>query len=220
MSQGNFGLAAGMIVIAILGTGCAATRSEVKLASPVAAPASTGPATGKVVVIRSVTDARVFEQAPRDPSVPSLGGEGAGNASADTKARAIGRKRNAYGMAMGDVMLEPGKTVEAVVRENLATALGQAGFQVRDSAAGGGAPLMIDVRIRKFWSWLTPGAFTMTVEALIETDLTPAGAAPIAVNVRSSDARMMVTDGAWIELVDKALQEYRVQVAAKAGAWR
>ena len=92
MSQGNFGLAAGMIVIAILGTGCAATRSEVKLASPVAAPASTGPATGKVVVIRSVTDARVFEQAPRDPSVPSLGGEGAGNASADTKARAIGRK--------------------------------------------------------------------------------------------------------------------------------
>ena len=79
---------------------------------------------------------------------------------------------------------------------------------------------MIDVRIRKFWSWLTPGAFTMTVEALIETDLTPAGAAPIAVNVRSSDARMMVTDGAWIELVDKALQEYRAQVASKAGAWR
>ncbi len=220
MIPSNLGLAAAMLMIAALGTGCAATRSEVKLASPVAAPASTVPATGKVVVIRSVTDARVFEQAPRDPSVPSLGGEGAGTASAEIKARAIGRKRGAYGMAMGDVMLEQGKTVEAVVRENLVTALGQAGFQVRDAAAGGAAPLMIDVRIRKFWAWATPGAFTMTVEARIETDLSAPGAAPVAVNVRASDARMVITDGAWIELVDKALQDYRAQVALKAGAWR
>ena len=205
---------------AALGSGCAATRSEVKLASPGAAPAATMPATGRVVVIRSVKDERVFEQSPRDPSTPSLGGEGASKTPAEIKARAIGRKRNAYGMAMGDVLLEPGKTVEAVVRENLAIALGQAGFQVRDSAPAGLAPLMIDVRIRKFWSWLTPGALAMTVEALIETDLSATGAAPIAVNVRSSDARMFPTEGAWIELVDKALQEYRAQVASKAGAWR
>lgn len=212
-------LAVGMAVVAVaVLSGCAATRSEVKLSSPGATAA--GPATGRVVVIRSVKDERVFEESPREPSTPSLGSGGAAAAPAEVKARAIGRKRGAYGMAMGDVLLEPGKNVEAVVRENLAAALTQAGFQVRDRAGGGASPLLLDVRVRKFWAWLTPGAFAMAIEAVIETDIAAAGAAPVSVSVRHRDTSMLVTDEEWIRQIDKALQEYRAQAASKVGGWR
>ena len=217
MAPKSFAVGMAVLAVAVL-SGCAATRSEVKLSSPGAA--ASAPATGRVVVIRSVKDERVFEESPREPSTPSLGSGGAAAAPAEVKARAIGRKRGAYGMAMGDVLLEPGKNVEAVVRENLAAALTQAGFQVRESASGGGSPLLLDVRVRKFWAWLTPGAFAMAIEAVIETDIAAVGAAPVSVSVRHRDTSMLVTDEEWIRQIDKALQEYRAQAASKVGGWR
>ncbi|HUQ29011.1 MAG TPA: hypothetical protein VM051_10475 [Usitatibacter sp.] len=207
-------LAAVIVASGLVSGGCAVGRSEVKLGSPgMEAPAAAG---GKVVVIRSVKDERVFEQSPRDPSTPSLGGEGAASASAETKARAIARKRNTYGMALGDVVLEQGKTVEVVVRENLSAALRKAGYDVRDAAGAGAAPIFIDARIRKFWAWFTPGAFMITLRANIETDLTVSGGnPPVNVSVSSEQSGMFGGDGMWIEVVDKALQQYRDQAASK-----
>lgn len=194
--------------------GCAVGRSEVKLATPgMEALAASG---GRVAVIRSVKDERTFEQAPRDPSTPSLGGEGASGASAETKSRAIARKRSAYGQALGDVLLEPGKTVEGVVRENLAAALRKAGYDVRDQGNAGASPIFIDARIRKFWAWFTPGAFTVTLRANIETELTVSGGNPtVNVSASAEQSGMMAGDAAWIEVVDKALQAYRDQAASK-----
>lgn len=214
MNKRMLGALAAMAAVAALTTGCATSRSEVKLASPGAAMSSTG--TGKVVVIRSVKDERVFEQAPREPSTPSIGLEGTSQATAETKARAIGRKRNTYGQALGDVMLEPGQTVEKVVRENLAAALNQAGFQVKSAESAGANPLMLDVRIKKFWAWLNPGFWAVTVSADVATDITASsGGGTNTVGVHAEDKRQVVTDGAWIELIDKALQDFRAQAAAK-----
>jgi hypothetical protein len=148
-------LAAAIAASGLMAGGCAVTRSEVKLSGQgVEAPQASG---GRVVVIRSVRDERAFEQAPRDPSTPSLGGDGAGSASAETRSRAIARKRNSFGQAMGDVLLEPGKTVEGVVRENLSSALRKAGYDVRDQGNAGSSPIFIDARIRKFWAWPASG---------------------------------------------------------------
>lgn len=195
--------------------GCAVTRSEVKLAAP-GAEAAAAPG-GRVVVIRSVKDARIFEQAPREPSTPSLGGDGANSASPEIKARAIARKRNTYGAAMGDVLLEPGKTVEAVVGENLAAALRKAGFDVREAGSAGPSPLFVDARILKFWAWLTPGFWAVTLRANIETDLAITGGnPPLNVSVTAEEATMVAGDSAWIQVIDKALQLYREQAASKA----
>jgi hypothetical protein len=170
-----------------------------------------------VVVIRSVKDARTFEQAPREPSTPSLGGDGANSASPEIKARAIARKRNSYGAAMGDVLLEPGKTVETVVSENLAAAFRKAGYDVRDPSGAGPSPIFVDARILRFWAWLTPGFWAVTLRATIETDLAISGGNPaLNVNVTAEDATMVAGDSAWIQVVDKALQLYREQAASKA----
>jgi hypothetical protein len=133
-----------LLCVGTILAGCATSRSEIRLSSPAPAATPQATTTDRAVVIRSVHDERVFEQAPDDPSTPSLGFEGASQASDDLKARAVGRKRNSFGKAMGDILLE--------------------------------------------------------------------------VSVHAQDARQMATDGAWLEILEKALAAYRTQVASKLSA--
>ncbi|WP_157719145.1 hypothetical protein [Halopseudomonas salegens] len=86
------------------------------------------------VYIASVVDNRVFEEAPRDPPVPSLGFEGASAATDAIKARAIGRKRDSYGKALGDILLPEGQSVEQLIRLHATTAFNDTGWQVVDIA--------------------------------------------------------------------------------------
>lgn len=211
----TYGAAALLLASAILG-GCATSRSEVKVSAPeaTATPAVTKP---RAVVIRSVRDERLFMEKPGDPSTPSLGLEGGGAAPDAVKARAIARKRNGFGQALGDVLLQDGQSVTGLVREHLGAAFRQAGYRVAPDAASAGAdPLLVDVRIRKFWSWLQPGFWAITVHANIETELQVAGsAATTTIGVQVGDARQLVTDGVWVEVIDKALAAYRVEAAGK-----
>jgi hypothetical protein len=199
------------VFVGLLLGGCATSRSEIALASPAATPAASS---GKPIVIRSVKDERVFEQAPREPSTPSLGFEGSVQASAETKARAVGRKRNTYGQALGDVLLQPGQTIQAVVRENLASALQQSGYRVVSEAEAGPSSPVMDVRVRKFWSWIQPGFWAITLHTAIATDLQISGSrAPYIVEVKSSEGLQVASDGNWIEAVGKALAAYRAEAA-------
>lgn len=199
-----------MLGLCVVVTGCATSRSEIKISSPAAGATALVNANGPVAVIRSVSDERVFEQAPQDPSTPSLGFEGAAQASAEVKARAIGRKRNTYGKALGDVLLQPGQTVDGIVRENLATALQQAGYQVKSEKDAPDAPLRIEVGIKKFWAWLQPGFWAIKLHTQIATDLRVNGSnTPVPVAVKTEEGMQIVTDSSWMETIGKALDSYR-----------
>jgi hypothetical protein len=195
--------------------GCATSRSEIALHSPaVVAPAATAMSAQHVVVIGKITDERAFEDAPSDPSTPSLGFGGAGKATDDVKARAVARKRNGYGMAMGDVLLQPGHTVESVVRENLVAAFQQAGYEVKSEGDAGASPLVVDVRIKQFWAWFDPGFWAITLNNNVVTDLVVNGvSAPIVVSTHVEEKRQAATDDAWVQIVDKGMDAYRAEVS-------
>lgn len=209
-----YGTAALILASAILG-GCATSRSEVKLSSPPTEAQATS--NGRTVVIRSIKDERAFEQAPSNPSTPSLGSGGATQATEAEKARAVARKRNTYGQALGDVLLQEGQTVTGVVREHLTAAFQQAGYRVATSApAGGPAPLMVDVRILKFWAWMKPGFVALTFNGDIDTVLeVTAPGKPTSIAVHAEESRQLGTDDAWIGILDKTLADYRRQTASK-----
>lgn len=156
---------------------------------------------------------------PDDPSTPSLGFEGALQASVDVKARAVARKRGGFGKAFGDVLLEHGQTVVGLIQENLTTAFQQAGYRVASEGAAGPVPLVVDVRIRKFWAWFQPGFWAITLSANIETELQVSGASsPTSIKVHVEDSRQVATEGAWLEILEKALLAYRMQAASQLSA--
>lgn len=208
-------LTCGFVAVLALLQGCATSRSEIKITNP--AVAATAPDSARVVQLRNVRDARVFEDAPSDPSIPSLGFEGASKAPPETRSRAVGRKRNSYGKALGDILLEGGQTVEDMVRQHLRAALHESGFRVVDAASSASDTLVIDVDIKNFWAWFQPGFWAITLNTKLATDLQVAGSPTrTSIDVRAEESRQVATDGAWIEIIDKALAEFRKQVISKA----
>jgi uncharacterized lipoprotein YajG len=116
-----------------------------------------------VMVFGAVTDARHFENKPDEPSTPSVRGD-VNKLSADDRSRFIGRQRNNYGHAMGDIALPDGKTVQSKIVEIMTEGLKRRGYTVATTGPSLGN---VDVEIQDFWSWMNPGFFALSFEARI-----------------------------------------------------
>jgi len=192
-------------------SGCATSRSVLQVSLPESTAAV--PQLGRQVLITAVTDRRVFEESPKTQDIPSLGFGGAAEATAAMKLRAIGRKRNTYGKALGDILLAENQTVETVARGALEKSLRELGYEViADPALAGAGVLRIEAGIDRFWTYMTPGFWAIRLSADIATTLTLSGGelggGERVVAVKYEGSYQVATDGNWQEVVDKALAEY------------
>lgn len=153
---------------ALMFSGCATSRGIMPLSIPAVTEASQKH--DVTVHISSVTDNRVFEERPGSPDIPSLGFGGVAAAEEEIKTRAIARKRNGFGKALGDILLPEGQTVPSVTRDMVASALRSAGYSVTDTAGTPGA-VNLEVAINKYWAWVNMGAWALTITAHTDTAL-------------------------------------------------
>jgi hypothetical protein len=150
---------------AVLQAGCVTGQRSFTLSIPTHDnPASTQ---GKVY-IAAVTDDRVFQNKPSDPSTPSIDGD-VDKLSPQQKDRMIGRQRNAFGGAMGDIALSADQSVTNRTRLLVEQGLMRRGYQISTDA---NAPISVTVSIIDFWAWTTPGFWALTFEAKISCNLT------------------------------------------------
>lgn len=205
--------AAAILVAMVALGGCAVNRGTMSLD---VGSADAAPAGGTPVYIDQIVDQRVFEDAPRDPSTPSLKGGKGSSESDEIKAKAVARKRNGYGMAMGDILLEGDQTVVGVMRELLREAFQQAGYRVvGDRSELGAQGLEVDAEIEKFWAWFTPGFWSVAMESQIETVLSVTdGGASREVEVRAYGENRGQTgrEGNWIEAYRRGFEDYKAKL--------
>ena len=201
-----------LFVSVFLLNGCATSRGEIELSMPVAGERI--PSIGTPVYINSVVSRRAFEQSPMDPSIPSL--DSSEVQSGNIKSRAIARKRNTYGKALGDILLKEGQTVERVILHLLTQALTENGFSIieaKDKITY--ETNIIDVQINKFWSWMNPGFSEITLTSEISTDISYqniSGVRNESIEVINSDGFMTGSESNWIEVMEGALKEYVIEV--------
>ncbi|RBP51731.1 YajG family lipoprotein [Arenicella xantha] len=119
------------------------------------------------IYISEIHDKRAFEQKPRAPSTPSVKGDLSAT-SQDKLSTLIGRQRNGYGAAMGDVALPEGQTVQDKVRELLTIGFESRGYNVVDDE---NAPNHVTVDIAKFWAWFSPGMWSVSFESDLQTQI-------------------------------------------------
>ena len=183
--------------------GCAVGRTTVD----VSAPQGTNPATGKYVRIDSVQDKRTFTVKPPSADMASLDPDE--DSSDASKARAIGRKRNGYGKALGDVVLPEGKTASGLVESALATGFQEAGYiVVKEGDPNFAAAAPVTAQIIDFWAWFQPGFFSITTNQKSELQLSgDVGALHGAqtVKTRVSESKQVVVASDWQEIVEKGL---------------
>nr|WP_315598842.1 flagellar biosynthesis protein [uncultured Cupriavidus sp.] len=192
-----YGLAASILA------GCAVGRGTVDIT----APQASNPATGKYVRIESVLDKRTFEAAPPTADIASLDPD---EDNSDTsRARAIGRKRNSYGKALGDIVLPEGKTVSGLVEKALATGFQQAGYVVvnkGDPNFEAAAP--VNAKIIDFWAWFQPGFWAISVNHKSELQLNgniDGLHGQETIKTRVTESRQIASSSEWKEIVEKGL---------------
>lgn len=192
-------------------SGCATSRS--RLALDVPAPGSAVVSGGKPIVIDAVRDARTFEADPNDPSTPSLKKGASYRLDANQRKQAIARKRGGFGHAFGDILLQSGN-VETLTRELVVNALASRGYSVVPlDAAPSDAP-HVSVDIRQFWAWFTPGMWSASIEARVETLLDivdPKGKRQLDVKGYGYNAIQVARDANWQLAYERAFKDYLKQ---------
>jgi hypothetical protein len=159
----------------------------------------------------------VFEAKPSNPSTPSLGQPEELKNPAIT-ARAIARKRGSFGNALADILLPPDRTVAQVVREAVTEALSQRGYTVVKADAPEYADAAsLDVDIRQFWTWFTPGFWTISLEnesvLLLRSQRIFSGADP-SVRGYAIVHTMAATDDEWRRTMQLGVQDLVDKVKA------
>jgi uncharacterized lipoprotein YajG len=154
-----------VLALLALQTGCVVGRRTLDLPLPAATAAAQ--ASKGSVYIASVSDDRKFENKPDDPSVPSIDGD-VNKMSAADKDHMIGRQRNGFGKAMGDIGLPPDDTVTKKARALIEQGLRSSGYRVTDDPHASNS---VAVSVNEFWAWFTPGFVSVTFEAKLECQL-------------------------------------------------
>lgn len=149
---------------AALTSGCVMGTRTIELNVPKAA---SYPNATDSFSIGEIRDSRTFQNKPRSPSTPSIDGDVTVMTPA-TRALMIGRQRDGFGKAMGDVALPTGTTVMAVTKDLVAESLKRHGYSVTDSPASGN---VVAVDIHEFWAWFSPGFASVSFEARIDCTL-------------------------------------------------
>lgn len=143
----------------LFASGCATSRGIVDIKV-----SSTGTTTGgEAVKIMNITDSRQFEVAPKEATTPSLSEEEIKDAK--IRSRAIGRKRNTFGKAMGDFLLTEGKTVQGLVKDAMSKALREKGYAVVEPGSTNYEKAMpLEADINQLWAYMKPGFWALSLE--------------------------------------------------------
>jgi hypothetical protein len=163
-------------------------------------PAGSHPSPHGQASIGQITDLRRFENNPSQPSTPSIQGD-AGALSAAERERYVGRQRNTYGHGMGEVVLPANDSVTKKARALVIEALARRGY-----SAGGGAS-NISVEVRKFWGWMTPGMWAITIEARIEAGVSVKGRT-FTVQGYGENVCQAATTGNWEQAYGRAIEDF------------
>ncbi|MBF0384407.1 MAG: flagellar biosynthesis protein [Candidatus Omnitrophica bacterium] len=198
-----------LISFVLLSTGCATNRGFLGIDVP--AGSLTVP-NGKQVYIRSITDNRQFQDKPSTPDIPSLGFDSLKEATADIKNRAMARKRNSYGKAMGDILLEEGQSVQGVIYQATRNSLFSLGYAVvsKEEEARPDA-IILDISIDKFWGWLEPGFWAISLKSEITTTNTitmPKQDSPILIKATAKNTCQVGSEANWKKVFRLVIDDF------------
>jgi uncharacterized lipoprotein YajG len=188
----------------VLQTGCVTGRRSFELQVPTSAvPAGTA---GKVY-IAGVTDDREFQNKPSDPSIPSIDGD-VTRLSAAEKDQMIGRQRNGFGKAMGDIALPSDESVTSRARLLVEEGLKRKGYAISTDPHSAN---VVAVSVKDFWAWMTPGFIALTFEAKVSCLISvtnSTGTYSTVVKGYGLNHGQVAKNGNWQEAYDPAFEDF------------
>ena len=116
-------------------------------------------------------------------------------------------------------MLAPNTSIPDLVTLGLTNALTEKGYTVLTKKEDVTAETyLVDVKIKKFWSWMNPGAFAITLSTEISTDMVMKNGAnkPLVdknISIKESGNFQTGMQENWIAVMKKAVRTYSAEVS-------
>jgi hypothetical protein len=123
-----------------------------------------------------------------------------------------------FGKGLGDILLNEGQTVESVIHGSLRQAFIESGYIVIENKDNmSKRSQIVEVEVNKFWSWMNPGFWAITLSTEIETDITIKGSGTDkkTIYVKAADHFQTGVEGNWVSVMNTALKEYISEIKAK-----
>lgn len=162
------------------------------------------PESTKSVYIKSVTDGREFSDKARQAYMPTWSNDGSYE-----EARAVGRKRNGFGKAMGGLVLPEGMPATAVVKQTLTQALVDNGYKVVEKESDVTSDTkVLDVKMPTFWSWMNPGFWNIRLTTDIEAEVSGYQEETVRVKGKYGEGFQLGTESNWLEVLNAAIRKF------------
>lgn len=204
-----------MFFIALFLAGCPASKGKFTLQNPEFQNYQNINSAKGVVFIASVNDKREFEDTPKNASIPSVYNRKVESLSSQEKDRYIARKRNSYGRALENIVLDGDQTVTNLIKNSVARAFVNNGFYVlNDKKQITQNTILIKVDILKFWSFFRPGFWSVAVNTHIKSDILTNNQ-NIITDVDHREKFQMVLDRDYQKVTNDALKIYEKQLTDK-----
>jgi uncharacterized lipoprotein YajG len=165
---------------------------------------------GIQVYIRDIRDNREFQVRPRSADIPSFGSK-KNISNPQIQCRTVGRQRNGYGKALGNVFLREDQKIENVVYEAIKSSLNSLGYEVTDSKAYAKEnAVILDVAIDKFWGWINMGGgWVMRMESGIQTTITVASTSKkLVIEGNGRNHYQVASSANWKKVLELAIKDY------------
>jgi len=189
--------------------GCATNRGYLDIAVPSGTLINSN---GKQVYIRSIADNRQFQDNPPSADIPSLGFGGVNNITPELKSRAIARKRNCYGKALGDIMLNEGQSAQKTIYAATRNALYSLGYAVVDRQEEVKPDAIImDISIDKFWGYFLPGFWAISLKSEITTTNTiivPKRENPLIIKATARNVCQIGNEANWKKVFRMVIDDF------------
>jgi len=202
------------VALAILiTTGCALGRGVIDISNEI----SVNPEKGQAVKLLRVTDKREFQLKPSQANIPSLNHRDIKDSSITE--RAIARKQNSAGKALGDILLPEDKTVMDVVENRLSVSFRENGYKVLSKGDEGyDVAIPIEVDINNFWGWINPGSWTIGINFKTSIRVTaPVNQFSEGIEFDSEvqERFTSASDSNWQKVIDLSLAELNDDIEAE-----
>ena len=113
---------------------------------------------------------------------------------------------------LGDILLKDGETVQSLTDKSIKQAFADKGYIVITSKdAVTKDTYIVDANIQKFWAWMNPGFWQITLSSEVSTDLTiksPKGTTNQQISVKAADGYQVATENNWMEIIQKSIELY------------
>lgn len=197
------------VVSVMLLSGCATSISTLD-PDLSAYPGKSDPAAEKTVYIKTVEDMRLFADNADTPEEPTWA-----NGSQE-EARAIGRKRNVYGKALGGLVLPEGMPATSVIKTTLTQALIENGYKVVESESEVAQDTKVfDVRMNKFWSWVNVGFWSIKLSSNIEAVLVDNNMQTVRVEGNYAEHFQTGSESNWLKVLNQTIKNFFIDAKTK-----